>query len=190
MAVVMVAMLAFGGTYAYFTATAATSAGTAYTGYVKLTTQKSIETVVAKSKVLPGDALLDADVEYIVDTTDAKGNYVAVKVTVTATAKDDTDVTAALGLNSITLTGWTKGEGDIYYLATPVLPTANPVAIKATDFKLSAEIDDNWAEKADTSKLKLQDATITITIKAASVQASNVASVDAALTELTPLLNA
>ena len=56
MAVVMVAMLAFGGTYAYFTATAREVEGTATTGTVKLNAN-SIGTLVT-DKVVSGSSLL------------------------------------------------------------------------------------------------------------------------------------
>ena len=55
MAIAMVAMLAFGGTYAYFTATANDVSGTVRTAYLSLTNETETLTKVATTDILPGE---------------------------------------------------------------------------------------------------------------------------------------
>ena len=60
MAILMVAMLAFGGTYAYFTANANVANGGSFTtGKVILTADGSISLATEK-KVVPGDTVFDS----------------------------------------------------------------------------------------------------------------------------------
>ena len=79
MAILMVAMLAFGGTYAYFTATTNADKATLTLGYVKLSDDNAL-TKITLQNVLPGDTIVTAGaITLDVDTTDIKGNYVAVR---------------------------------------------------------------------------------------------------------------
>ena len=193
----MVAMLAFGGSYAYFTATATARTGTATTGYVKLNSDETFQ--FTKTNVMPGDVLLAAGAATLeVDTTDVKGNYVAVKFVITAQDSEGTpiaDVTT-LGLNADSIVagtgeGW-KAAGGTYtgmYIwgsaeGTPVavLPdggTTKTLTINASAFTLSTDIEDNWTQGSDKSDHKLMGATITITMQAKSIQASNLSAEDA-----------
>ena len=207
MAVVMVAMLAFGGSYAYFTATATARTGTATTGYVKLNSNEAFQ--FTKDNVMPGDVLLAAGAATLeVDTTDAKGNYVAVKFVITAQDSEDSpieDVTT-LGLNADSILagtgeGW-KAAGGSYtgmYIwgsaeGTPeaVLPdadgTTKTLTINASAFTLSTDIEDNWTQGSDKSDHKLMGATITFQLKAASIQASNLTDSAKILQQLNTLL--
>lgn len=206
MAVVMVAMLAFGGSYAYFTATATARTGTATTGYVKLNSDEAFQ--FTKTNVMPGDVLLAAGAATLeVDTTDVKGNYVAVKFVITAQDSEGTpikDVTT-LGLNADSIVagtgeGW-KAAGGTYtgmYIwgsaeGTPVavLPdggTTKTLTINASAFTLSTDIEDNWTQGSDKSDHKLMGATITFQLKAASIQASNLTDSATILQQLNTLL--
>lgn len=75
MAVVMVAMLAFGGTYAYFTATSATRSSEFHVGKVALTSTGTFTSYTNKN-VVPGDKVLEGSVSYINQST--VDTYVAV----------------------------------------------------------------------------------------------------------------
>ena len=215
MAVVMVAMLAFGGSYAYFTATATASSGTAKTGYVHLTSNDAF--TFTKTNVMPGDELLAAGAATLeVDTTDDAGNYVAVQFVITAVKADGTPIDAGTlktyGISADSIiaasdTGW-KAAGGSYtgmYIwgsaeGTPVavLPdggTTKTLTVNATAFTLSTTVEDNWdqddfetAEDDYTSENGLMGATITFQLKAASIQASNLTDSATILQQLNTLL--
>ena len=212
----MVAMLAFGGSYAYFTATATARTGTATTGYVKLNSDETFQ--FKKTNVMPGDVLLAAGAATLqVDTTDAKGNYVAVQFVITAVEADGTTTidagtlkTYGLSADSIIAasdTGW-KAAGGSYtgmYIwgsaeGTPVavLPdggTTKTLTVNATAFTLSTTVEDNWDqddfeenEEGYKSENGLMGATITFQLKAASIQASNLSDSATILQQLNTLL--
>ena len=209
MAVVMVAMLAFGGSYAYFTATATARTGTATTGYVKLNSDETFQ--FTKTNVMPGDELIAAGAAKLtVDTTDAKGNYVAVQFVITAVEADGTTTIDAATLKTYGLsadsiiaasdTGW-KAAGGSYtgmYIwgsaeGTPVAVkpdggTTKTLTINASAFTLSKDVEDNWTQGSDKSDNKLMGATITFQLKAASIQASNLTDSATILQQLNTLL--
>ncbi len=213
MAVVLVALLAFGGSYAYFTATATASSGTATTGYVHLTSNDAF--TFTKTNVMPGDELLAAGAATLqVDTTDAKGNYVAVQFVITAQDSEGSPIenVTTLGLNADSILagtgeGW-KAAGGSYtgmYIwgsaeGTPVavIPdggTTKTLTINASAFTLSKDIEDNWDqddfeanEVGYKSEHKLMGATITFQLKAASIQASNLTDSATILQQLNTLL--
>ncbi len=190
MAVVMVAMLAFGGSYAYFTATATARTGTATTGYVKLNSDETFQ--FTKTNVMPGDQLIAAGAAKLtVDTTDAAGNYVAIKFIITAQDSEGSpiaDVTT-LGLNADSILagtgeGWyASGTENIYIYGsgadTCVAKKNGDITINASAFTLSKDIEDNWTQGSTSSDEKLMGATITITMQAKSIQASNLSATDA-----------
>ncbi len=198
MAIAMVAMLAFGGTYAYFTATASKKTGTITTGTVKLTGGE-LTTIATTENVLPGDAVLSADITYSVATTDSEGNYVAIRVTLDPTVEN---VTVADLKISTDLLGWIcttpdATDGVMIYVwagttttgtdpdtvtttnAAPSAVTDNGTAvIGATDMVMSTEVYDNWVEDDEdgqnyAGENGLMGIEIGITIEARSIQASN-----------------
>ncbi len=190
MAVVMVAMLAFGGTYAYFTASATARTGTATTGYVKLDSDETFQ--FTKTNVMPGDQLIAAGAAKLtVYTTDPVGNYVAIKFTITATDSEGepiADVTT-LGLNADSILanageGWYASSTDNIYIygsaaGTCVAKQNGDITINAEAFTLSKDIDDNWTQGQTASDNKLMGATITIKMEARSIQASHLTATDA-----------
>lgn len=96
MAIAMVAMLAFGGTYAYFTANALGFAtGDVKTGIVEITSVRSGETIAASAKVVSGSYVLGdaADGEntnnYKVDLTSKSNVDTYVFATFTASVDGD-----------------------------------------------------------------------------------------------------
>ena len=83
MAVLMVAMMAFGGTYAYFTATTTSKFGKATTGRVQLDANSA---VVVNEMVVPGQQLLKDGVTVTSNST--VKTYVFVKFTAVFTDSD------------------------------------------------------------------------------------------------------
>ena len=194
MAVVMVAMLAFGGTYAYFTATATTkSTGEFTTGSIKLEANDDATFVASLTDVVPGDALTTGPLT-LATTSAGTDSYIAIKVTIEATdANDapldltDTSLESAIGLlaaEPTTGSTWVAGSGNytnVFVLAATTTPTkvATAQTIKITDAALIFQADDNWDKTtADgggdyISDSKLMGATLNITIEARSVQSDN-----------------
>lgn len=200
MAVVMVAMLAFGGTYAYFTATATTkTTGEFTTGSIKLESNKEATFVSGLTNVVPGDALTTGPLTL---TTTSKGtdSYIAIKVTIDATDAKGTELNlagtslaSAIGLlateptTEYTGSKWVAGTGNytnVFVLATTDTDTDTPTAvatnktIKITDKALIFKAKDNWDQTAAAggnyiSDSKLMGATLNITIEARSVQSKN-----------------
>ena len=199
MAVVMVAMLAFGGTYAYFTATATKkSTGEFTTGSIKLESNKEATFVTGLKDVVPGDKLTTGPLT-LTTTSVGTDSYIAIKVTIKATDANDeeldlagTSLASAIGLlateptTEYTGSTWVAGTGnydDVFVLATETpTKTPTPVAtgqtIKITDDALIFQANDNWDQTAAAggnyiSDSKLMGATLNITIEARSVQSKN-----------------
>lgn len=182
----MVAMLAFGGTYAYFTATATTKTGEVSTGHVMLSANGATFTGI-QTDVLPGDALFSDNATLTIDTTDDAGNYVAIRFTITggeglSIAADGIEPADGTG------TGWyeTSTAGIFIYgtnatTASPI--TAGSVEVPLTNLVIPVDVDDDWVEGKDTSTGNLMDATITVTMEAKSIQVSNLSATEA-VTEL------
>lgn len=194
MAVVMVAMLAFGGTYAYFTATATKkSTGEFTTGSIKLEANDDATFVTGLTDVVPGDKLTTGPLT-LTTTSAGTDSYIAIKVTIKATdAKGaplvltGTSLESAIGLlatEPTTGSKWVAGSGDyadVFVLAATTTPTAVATGqtIKITDAALIFQANDNWDQttadgSADyISDSKLMGATLNITIEAKSVQSKN-----------------
>ncbi|MBE5741619.1 MAG: hypothetical protein E7351_03750 [Clostridiales bacterium] len=165
MAIAMVAMLAFGGTYAYFTATAtAQESGTVTLGTVKLTSSAAT-TFITDVTAMPGDTILEGGVTLSVDgSTATTGDWVAVKVTVGGTATANL-ITVDLGED------WeeTSDGSGIYVYNTKV---TDSVTVLADGFELQAT--DNWTQGEAASDEGIMGKTITLTVNAASIQGENV----------------
>ena len=190
MGIVMVAMLAFGGTFAYFTAKTTSDTKTLQTGYVKLESNGALAAITA-TNVMPGQEILAASaVKLTVDTSEA-GNYVAIKFTITAKDSAGVAITdlSKLGLNLGTALGdkWIASGTDNIYLygaadAATVVAKGELVVNAAA---LTFEATDNWTQGQTSSDNKLMNAEITITMEAHSIQSTGV---DAA-TAKTELVN-
>ena len=171
----MVAMLAFGGTFAYFTATATTRSGEVTTGYIKLSSGTDL--VVAAEDVLPGDKILTHGVTLTPAYTGDAGEYVIVKIAVAVKAKDGTSKTLAdLGIDSLNLgTGWVSLGDDLYMYGTnATTPTAMTTATQILgEMTLPTSVADNWTQDETASDNKLMEATLTLTINARGLQAEN-----------------
>ena len=174
MAVAMVAMLAFGGTFAYFTATATSKTGTVNTGVITLSTEGATFTIT-KTNVLPKESILSP--------TDAQGiSYSAAGATRAQVAfftftveieKADTPVSGA----TLTMTLPTSGlfadavnlEGGSATTSTvAILVPASTPSITMDGLQVAF---DATAESVNGSTPDLMGATITLTIEAKSIQA-------------------
>ena len=180
MAVVMVAMLAFGGTYAYFTATANTLTATGLkTGSVKLSATKEATAVFAQKALLPGDSLLADNITYSVDTTDT-GNYVSVKITLTSTVTEFAEAVLAaegFGIGS----DWTKLDSksttsSFVYYTTAAVANAGTATVEAAKFVIPTTVNDNWDQANPSTTGTKMNIPVTLTVEARSVQASNIPS--------------
>lgn len=192
MAIAMVAMLAFGGTYAYFTATATTkTTGKFTTGSIKLEANDDAKFTASLTNVVPGDELSTGALT-LETTSSGTDSYIAIRVTITATDSsgttlvlDGTSLASPKGLLSSTpYTGstWVPGTGkytNVFVLAATTTPTPVPTAqtINITGDKLVFTADDKWIQDNDEegyiSESKLMGANLNITIEAKSVQSKN-----------------
>ena len=178
MAIVMVAMLAFGGTYAYFTATATARTASITTGYVKLSSDAAF--AVTAENVMPGDKVsVGTGLTLTVDTTDDEGEWVAVKVTIEG---------AALGIDATSIgSGWTEtAEGSNIFVYNSKVANGQTAVAFAEGFTLSKDIQDNWTQGEEASDHELMSATVTIKVESRGIQASNVTA-DQAKTQLAGL---
>ena len=191
----MVAMLAFGGTFAYFTATAEKkTTGEFTTGSIKLESNDDATFVASLKNVVPGDALTTGALT-LTPTSAGTDSYIAIRVTITATDSSDTpldlsgtSLASAAGLlagTPVAGSTWVPASGtypNVFVLAVTT-PTTAPTAvttgtpINITDDALTFTADDNWdqskAEEGYISDSKLMGATLSITIEARSVQSKN-----------------
>lgn len=199
MAILMVGMLAFGGIYAYFTASTTDRTGTFTTGHVKLTSEATFITL--GTKLLPGDTVVE-DVQLTTDT-EGTDSYVAVQFTIkvwfagtsTAGSPDldssldgidgmDDVLTFAMGSNWQELTGVVGG----FFYGTA--STAATAVVDNTTLSVVGDIifnaDDEWIEGNSSSEEGYMGATIEVVMKARSIQAKNLTGINA-LTELVGL---
>jgi predicted ribosomally synthesized peptide with SipW-like signal peptide len=137
MAIAMVAMLAFGGTYAYFTATAQEISRTnVKTAIVQISTTQS-DTYAAEAKVVTGSYILgNEDAGEAIQV--ANGSNVATYVFVKATALvNDQEVVVGTNAGSalvlLTVDGWTAvdGHAGVYYKALGATDANASVAVTA-----------------------------------------------------------
>ena len=128
----MVAMLAFGGTYAYFTATAeGAKSGDILTAKLNLTNKTTTLTANANTDIVPGAYIFGGESAYqTIDLggTSTAATYVFVEFSVDAQTEDgtsitlsDTDKTPILEYDVDSTLSWVKIESitdkDVYYLA-------------------------------------------------------------------------
>lgn len=124
MAVVLVAMLAFGGTYAYFTASTTTKTDTVQTGVVKL--EKNTMATLVSADVVSGQELLSAGSKVAVTNASNVDTWIFVTFTATFTKADGVTVTPS---QKATLAEC-KAEGDFALVLTQ---DSKWVAVDATN---------------------------------------------------------
>lgn len=189
----MVAMLAFGGTFAYFTATAEKkTTGEFTTGSIKLESNDDATFVAGLTNVQPGDALTTGALT-LTPTSAGTDSYIAIRVTITATDSSDapldlseTSLASAAGLlagTPVAGSTWVPASGtypNVFVLAATKTPTAvtTGTLINITDGALTFVAGDNYDQSREDeegyiSDNKLMGATLSITIEARSVQSKN-----------------
>ena len=183
----MVAMLAFGGTFAYFTASASNVTGSATTGKVVLNSNGSF--VASLTNVMPTQKLTSGAITLsTADSTEA--TYVAIKYTITVTGSDSQPVAdlSSVGLADVLSENWMESGTDNIYVYSTTTTEATTVnvgtTINITDEALTFNATDNWTQGQDKSDNKLMGATITIKFEARSIQSSGFEDAAAAVAEL------
>ena len=177
----MVALLAFGGTYAYFTASATADSKTITTGYLKLTANGAL-TSINVSNVMPTQEILGEDaIKLTVDTSET-GNYVAIKFVVTAEDANGDAISnlESVGINAATALGtsWAKVESKdgVYIYGTEAAPTKATGEIIVNSAAIVFDATDNWTQGSEMSDAKLMGAKITISMQAYSIQSTGTTS--------------
>ena len=190
MGIIMVAMLAFGGTFAYFTATTASQSMDVTTGKVVLTSNLagdgSVTFYSEDEAIVPGQPLVDGVVTFTNAST--VDTYVAVKFTLTATrdgkAVEEATLTAlkeAIGLELNA--NWVQGSTnkDVYVLkgsasSLRVTKEQHTSGVNFTENAITFVADNNYHEGSydadnSTTKTDLENINLKIAITAYSVQA-------------------
>ena len=182
MAIAIVALLAFGGSYAYFTAVTGELASSGLkTGKVTLTTEAT-STIIKSGTVMPGDALITGDVAYAYETTDENGQWISVRVTVTSAATGLVDAVVTEGFkigtdfgDATSITDTTNGK-----IATYTIKVEKGTGTKTLDdatFVLPLSF--GGAGNVQT-EAALMNADVTVKIEAKAIQGSSVGSATAA----------
>ena len=192
MAIAMVAMLAFGGTYAYFTATTTQQSDSVVTGTVKL--NNAAFTLVSSGVVVPGMELLEEDNKVVVTDESNVNTYIFVEIELVANTKVSGAYTGAAptwkyetetaGQKPWTVT---KGAGytafskvdslstddkEVYVLLTDVEDENYTGEFEfITGIQLNKELKSNSADNAQGT---LMDVQITLTVDAFSIQAEGI----------------
>ena len=188
MAIAMVAMLAFGGTYAYFTAsTNSLSEGTITTGKIQLTTNATTVFTTDVTNLFPGDKVFDEGLS--LSTAQSTGaSYVAIQVTTEGSLvgitidvdgkpiADDENVKWVKISDSegVAVYVLAKSEADAFEVAD-----GSTISVYATGATLATTPDYNNAEGQGHAAM---GATMKISVVAKSIQAKNFGEVPGAAT--------
>ena len=168
MGIVMVAMLAFGGTFAYFTAqTTKISSGELTTGTIKL---KNSAVTFATGMIMPGQELLSESSKISVDVSGSTAaQYVFVKLTIVKPEGAEATVTPTLNT-----TEWTD------YNDVDSAVVAGTVYYKAVDANVSDPIDfctsiiftadANYVDATSGDNIEIEGAKISVTFESKSIQ--------------------
>lgn len=168
MGIVMVAMLAFGGTFAYFTATTTAKTGTFKTGTVNLAAG---DYTISSSTLVPGDDIVATAIKYT-NSSDVK-TYVFVKYTVAP--KENTTLPEGITVDKlVTATklgdGWedyTTTQAGVYY---KIVESTETELTFAEGIKLNPDLASNSHDGTKGTAMGIE---LTITIQARSIQFAN-----------------
>ena len=182
MAIAMVAMLAFGGTYAYFTAESFTKGieGSATLGTIALDESATkFEYTKMVENVLPGETLFtDEDGDpanatlTIVDNSN-RASYIFIEVSYSIVKSNDEQVTEE-GLPTLSLTGATgtlTDNTDVYYILTTEVAEDGEAGAEYELTGINIEIPTAWDNSFEGAEI-----TLSFTIK--SIQAAGFDSAD------------
>ena len=169
MGIVMVAMLAFGGTFAYFTATTTAKTGTFKTGIVNLSAG---DYTISTSTLVPGDAIVDKAVTY--ENKSDVATYVFVKYEVAVDKTSEVQLPAGTTVDSLIEAeglgdGWTKLDevNGVYYKALDAAAADTKTLTFATAIKLNSALASNSHDGTAGSLMNIK---LTLTISARSIQ--------------------
>ena len=179
MGIIMVAMLAFGGTFAYFTAKASDKSANVTMGHVRLAASGDAFETVATG-VMPGDKVAVGGVTLTATTNDDEGEWVAIKVTITGDKASDLAInTTSLGAD------WeeTASNSGIFVYNKKLTST---VTVFAEGFQIATTVSDVWEEGKDASNSGIMNANVVVKVESRGIQASNV-TLETAKTELAKL---
>ena len=181
MAIAMIALLAFGGTYAYFTASSNAQADTTtQTGKIALTATGDIFTATLTEKVLPGERLFgEGEKTVAIKDSSNRRSYIFIQLSVKAYKATNTTQAKADHVFSSDLTGTdfafegatlaaVPGHPGVYYFVTTAENTDTQAVAADETYTLSGagvnvQIPTAWAND-------MQDATIKVEIKVQSIQ--------------------
>ena len=172
MAIAMVAMLAFGGTYAYFTDNANFTVTSGQTGRISLTSGTTFTQTTVQKNIVPGEKVFAQDATLTVVDESNRAAYIFIEFNITAADVTDSSDLTISGLDkakldneqtaSITLTPVevTVGEGEdavtktVYYILTEDNAERNlatrTYTMEGLNATLKATAGNEWQEKAIT----------------------------------------
>ena len=168
----MVAMLAFGGTFAYFTAKTSEVKGSFTTG--KISISDGAVAVAKTTLVLPTEEVIE---KVTFKNNSDRGAYLFVKVSATYGADEKSATTAVSSdvLNVTPKAGWTKVEGveGVYSMqTTDAAPQTGDIAVcDAITFNANVlYVDGSYNEAGSTTKADLMGKTIVVKLEAYACQ--------------------
>ena len=193
MAIAMVAMMAFGGTYAYFSAKAEASSGNVTTARIHLT--KNAVATIKNTTAVSGTELLQAESDIVVTVDNTTDTWVVVAFSVSvdgvAASKNKTGSATAegqLAAEEFALiitegTGWTKlkatktaGEDTetLALYAQKVTANADDKALEVcTSIQFIANTEYNVPQEGAATGGDIMDKTITVSVESRAIQALN-----------------
>ena len=188
MAVAMVAMLAFGGTYAYFTAEVGKVAeGSATAGKIALSTTGSTAAAEATVAVLPGQSIFASPMAVKIVDNSTRASYIVIDITITVNGgaiADNSELFTISGLDELdgvnTVSGIAEpGRTDYAIKTTETLNQAGD-AYDVTGGNLNLAI--NILLNAEKVGNDYQEATFTVVVNVNSIQAHDFANHNTAWT--------
>ena len=168
----MVAMLAFGGTFAYFTATSADKNTTVTLGYVSLTTDAATSLNITKTVAVPGDKLLD-NAEVTLTNASTVSTYIFVSFSVVNGDIPEAMITSNInGKDEATKLTPVPDETNVYYIDAAA--TTNYTAV--VNVALSKDLAENNHNGDVIGNMHYMGKTITVKFDARSIQKDGFAS--------------
>ncbi|MBO5954792.1 MAG: hypothetical protein J6Q13_02340 [Clostridia bacterium] len=177
MAIAMVAMLAFGGTYAYFTATASAKTATIKTGKVVLTNNSAYDFTATLDGVMPGDTIFEAKALSF-STADSTGDtYIAFTVSIKIDNVEKTvEELETFGIKLDFDDVWTLTQDKSAYVKTTKTAANATVYLNSEAIKFEAKENN----QDNSNSLVVMGKTITIAFAGYSIQAANLTSTQTA----------
>ena len=162
----MVAMLAFGGTYAYFTAVATpVTSGTVTMGKVQLSTTAASAFTATYANTMPGDTILGGGVTLSKEES-SEDIWVAVKIEIS-----NEDLATALGISTALGDGWEESATAGIFVKKAKLSASETILSEGVELD-KVSLEDTWTQGGNTDTLMGQ--TVTITVSARAMQGKNV----------------